>query len=147
MNLRHHRSMVSIAASLGLLASGCDLGQGPCGNSPSFYTGGCSGGKISLRTGQTATFEIYQMGNGKPVGSLGAGEDCPVEDATWTSSNAGVASVEGRSTGTVRAISVGTTEITAVVKWNAGTTGSRQAQFLTNLGSPDASSCSVTVTN
>jgi hypothetical protein len=50
------------------------------------------------------------------------------------SSNSSVASVEGvvaggASTAAIRALAVGTTDISAVVKWNAGTTGTTAAGF------------------
>jgi hypothetical protein len=105
-----------------------------------------------LRAGQAISLTI--RGSGKIAGSLGGTEVCPVQEATWVSSNTAVATIAvvntgGTSTGTITALSPGTTEISAVVKWNGGTTGTAGAKFdLIALSSASAqNACTITVSN
>lgn len=162
MKPRRHRSASLGMAGLGLLLTTCNTqGTRPCGNEPFFIAspcwqeGGGGNGRTTLRVGQTLTLTLPPGFGVVPLGGgTGSTERCPVADATWASSNPGVAGVEGTtsggmSTAAVRALAPGTTQISANVKWSAGTTGTTAAGFsiISVGGGGEPKTCTVTVTN
>ena len=135
--------MVSIIGLMGCYRG--DTGAAPCGDRPYFdmWVSTVSDsskvdaqGVVRLHVGQSVAIHIHGIGvveRGAPLANV-----CPVASVTWASSTNGVVTVAPTTKAedwTLTALAPGSTQITASVSWNAGTSGTTAGMFLGVFGS------------